>query len=175
MKKIILLLLLFPIITQAQNFSGIDKSPMDQAKYPSSNRITQKVVVVNYSRPQLKGRTFNEIVPQKKVWRTGANEATQVRFFSNVEINKTIVPAGEYTIFTIFDNNEVTFILNKAINIWGAYSYKSDNDILRYTVPINKAKKSLEAFSIAISEQNEILGINFGCEYIRFKIPIIIL
>ena len=81
MKKIILLLLLFPIITQAQNFSGIDKSPMDQAKYPSSNRITQKVVVVNYSRPQLKGRTFNEIVPQKKVWRTGANEATQVRFF----------------------------------------------------------------------------------------------
>ena len=54
-------------------------------------------------------------------------------------------------------------------------SYKSDNDILRYTVPINKAKKSLEAFSIAVGEQNEILGINFGWEYIRFKIPITLL
>ena len=86
-----------------------------------------------------------------------------------------MVPAGEYTIFTIFDKNEVTFILNKAINIWGAYSYKPDNDILRYTVPINKVKKSLEAFSIAVGEQNEILGINFGWEYIRFKIPITLL
>ena len=93
MKKIIIFLLLFPLIMQAQNFSGIDKSPMDQAKYPSSNRITKKVVIVNYSRPQLNGRTLNEIVTQKKVWRTGANEATQVRFFSNVEINKTMVPA----------------------------------------------------------------------------------
>ena len=89
-KKIILLLLLMPLFIQAQNFSNLDKSPMDQAKYPTSNRITKKVAIITYSRPQLKGRSFNDIVPQNKVWRTGANEATQVRFFSDVEINQTI-------------------------------------------------------------------------------------
>ena len=80
-KKIILLLLLMPLFIQAQNFSNLDKSPMDQAKYPTSNRITKKVAIITSSRPQLQGRSFNDIVPQNKVWRTGANEATQVRFF----------------------------------------------------------------------------------------------
>ena len=171
MKKIILLLLAFPLIAQAQNFSEIDKSPMDQAKYPSSNSITQKVAVITYSRPQLKGRSFNDIVPQNKVWRTGANEATQVRLFSNIQISETIIPSGDYTIFTIVDEKEITFILNTATNIWGAYSYNSENDVLRFKVPINKAKKSLEAFSINFIEDKGLPSMHFGWEYLRFKVP----
>ena len=168
---LILLLLLMPLFIQAQNFSNLDKSPMDQAKYPTSNRITKKVAIITYSRPQLKGRSFNDIVPQNKVWRTGANEATQVRFFSDVEINQTIIPAGDYTIFTIIDKEEITFIINTATNIWGAYSYKSDNDALRFKVPINKVKKSLEALSIAFNEEKGLPSIHFGWENVRFKIP----
>ena len=144
-----------PFIVQAQKFSKIDKSPMDQAKYPISNRVKQKLAIITYSRPQLKGRSFSDIVPQNKVWRTGANEATQVKFFSNIQIEETIIPAGEYTIFTIIDKNEITFILNTATHIWGAYSYDSENDVLRVKVPINQAKTSLEAFSIAFAEEND--------------------
>ena len=81
-----LILIALPFIGQAQNFRGLDKSPMDQAKYPASNRITEKVAIVTYSRPQLNGRSFEDIVPENKVWRTGANEATQIRFFSDIEI-----------------------------------------------------------------------------------------
>ena len=169
-KKIMLILIALPFIGQAQNFRGLDKSPMDQAKYPASNRITEKVAIVTYSRPQLNGRSFQDIVPEKKVWRTGANEATQIRFFSDVEINSKVIPAGEYSIFTIINKQEITFILNKAVNIWGAYSYRSENDILRFNVPISKDKKSLEAFSIAFAEEKS-PSIHFGWEYMRFKIP----
>ena len=160
-----------PFIVQAQKFSKIDKSPMDQAKYPISNRVKQKVAIITYSRPKLKGRSFSDIVPQNKVWRTGANEATQVKFFSNIQIEETIIPAGDYTIFTIIDKNEITFILNTATHIWGAYSYDSENDVLRVKVPINQAKTSLEAFSIAFAEENDVPNICFGWEYVRFKIP----
>ena len=169
-KKIMLILITLPFIGQAQNFRGLDKSPMDQAKYPASNRITEKVAIVTYSRPQLNGRSLEDIVPENKVWRTGANEATQIRFFSDIEINSKVIPAGEYSIFTIINNQQITFILNKAVNIWGAYSYRSENDILRFNVPIIKDKKSLEAFSIAFDEEKS-PSIHFGWEYMRFKIP----
>ena len=66
MKKITLLLLLMPLMLHAQSFRGLDQSPMDQAKFPISNRITDKVAIITYSRPQLKSRSFDDIVPQVK-------------------------------------------------------------------------------------------------------------
>ena len=68
-KKIIVLFLILPLTLQAQSFKGLDKSPMDQAKYPTSNRITEKVAIVTYSRPQLNGRSFKDIVPENNVFK----------------------------------------------------------------------------------------------------------
>ena len=120
MKKL-LLLLLMPFLIQAQNFRGLDESPMDQAKFPTSNRVTDKIAIITYSRPQLKNRSFDDVVPKNKVWRTGANEATELRLFNDIEINNTTVFAGTYTVFTIPESEEITFIINKATNIWGAF------------------------------------------------------
>ena len=89
----------------------------------------------------------------------------------NIEINNTTIVAGTYTLFTIPESEEITFIINKATNIWGAYRYNSENDILRFKVPINKAEESLEAFSIAFSENDEIAKIHFGWELVRFEVP----
>ena len=111
MKKLIFLMLM-PFLIQAQNFRGLDESPMDQAKYPLSNRVTEKTAIITYSRPQLKNRSFDEIVPKDKVWRTGANEATELRLFNNIEINNTTVVAGTYTVFTIPESGEITFIIS---------------------------------------------------------------
>jgi hypothetical protein len=35
---------------------------------------------VTYSRPLLNGRSLGELAPDGKVWRTGANEATEITF-----------------------------------------------------------------------------------------------
>ena len=170
MKQLILLLLM-PFLIQAQNFRDLDESPMDQAKFPTSNRVTDKVAIITYSRPQLKNRSFDDVVPKNKVWRTGANEATELRLFNDIEINNTTIVSGTYTIFTIPENEEITFIINKATNIWGAFRYKSENDVLRFKVPISKAEESLEAFSITFSENDRQAKIHFGWELVRFEIP----
>lgn len=74
MKRLYLVLLFLPTqFILAQNFKGLDKSPMDKAAYPVSYRVTEKIAVITYSRPKLNGRTFEEVVPLNKVWRTGAN------------------------------------------------------------------------------------------------------
>ena len=69
----------------AQNFRGLDKSPMDAA---SIGRGSKQLAKVYYSRPQLKGRTVGrDIAPFGKVWRTGANEATQLILNTTMTLN----------------------------------------------------------------------------------------
>ena len=69
---------------KAQDFKGLDKSPMDLASYPDNYRISDKVIKIVYSRPQLKGRSLANLAKFGKKWRTGANEATEITFFKDV-------------------------------------------------------------------------------------------
>ncbi|MGB5699844.1 DUF2911 domain-containing protein, partial [Muriicola sp.] len=85
----------------AQEFSGMDKSPMDMASYPSDYKNSDKAVRVIYSRPQLKGRSMEELAPAGKVWRTGANEAAEITFFKGATIGGQKIDAGTYALFTI--------------------------------------------------------------------------
>lgn len=140
----------------AQKFSGLDKSPMDAAIYKTS-RSAPAIAKVVYSRPQLKGRALSSLAPNGKVWRTGANEAPSITLYNDVKIGGKSVSAGEYSLFTIPGEKEWTIILNKDINLWGAYSYNEANDVIRVTAPVSTGD-SLEAFSIAFSDGN----LNFG-------------
>lgn len=78
---------------------------------------TMKIV---YGRPLKNGRTiFGGIIPYDKVWRTGANEATEITFYKDVVFGGQAVKAGTYSLFTIPGKKEWTFILNKDLDIWG--------------------------------------------------------
>jgi hypothetical protein len=82
----------------AQSFLDLDKSPADIVSLPK--RGADKVVKVIYSRPQAKGRkVFGELVDYDKVWRTGANEATEITFYKDVKIGKKISKSRNLCIF----------------------------------------------------------------------------
>ena len=173
MKKIVLVFMLFSLgFASAQNFRGLDKSPMDRASFPVKYRISDKAVVITYSRPQLRGRSLEEIVPKNKIWRTGANEATEIRVFKPIVFGGKPLDVGTYSLYTIFEEDTVTVIINSAINSWGAYSYKQENDIVRVTVPRTKAATSLDAFSIAFTENDKNAALYLGWEYFRASVAI---
>ena len=65
----------------AQDFGGLDKSPMDGASFPSSYKVADKAVKIIYGRPQLKGRSISDLAKPGEVWRTGANEAPEITFY----------------------------------------------------------------------------------------------
>ncbi len=157
MKKILLpvlfaFTLVFTTEATAQKFSGLDKSPADIASFPSSYKESNKVVRVIYGRPQLKGRSMDDLAPAGKVWRTGANEAAEVTFYQDVTFGGEKVAAGTYALFTIPGEGEWTVILNKNLNQWGAYSYDNAADVVRVTSKASTDGESLEAFSIAFKE-----------------------
>ena len=81
----------------AQNFKGLDKSPMDVAAFPSSYKISDKIVKVTYSRPQLNGRELLKLAPPDKIWRTGANEAAEITFYKDVIFGGKALKAGTIT------------------------------------------------------------------------------
>ncbi|TYA59671.1 DUF2911 domain-containing protein [Formosa maritima] len=163
------LIMLFSTNMSAQDFSGLDKSPMDAASFPSSYKVSDKQVKVIYSRPQLKGRDVNSLAPQGKVWRTGANEAAEITFYKDKSFGNEQVKAGTYSLFTIPGENEWIVILNSDINVWGAYSYNEANDVARVSVPVTESKESLEAFSIAFDDDGTMY---MGWDTIRIAVPV---
>ncbi len=163
---------LFTTEIQAQKFSGLDKSPHDISYYKTSRGAPPLVKVV-YGRPQLKGRKIgSELAPYGKIWRTGANEATEVTFYKDVQVGDKAVKAGTYVLHTIPGEKEWTVILNSNLNVWGAYQYDKNADVARIKVPAETAAETLEAFSIAFKGTNSGADMVLGWGTTRINIPV---
>ena len=154
----------------AQKFKSLDKSPMDATAFPNSYKISDKIVKVIYSRPQLNGRDLVKLAPPEKVWRTGANEAAEITFYKDVIFGGKALKAGTYSLFTIpsFDG-DWTVIINRARNIWGSYYYKQDQDVIRVSGKTSKVEENIEAFSIMF-EKDMTLKMGWGNTVISVSI-----
>ena len=162
MKNIFAILstILFTVSVSAQTNNKIpvlDKSPMDMSFYPSNypvlkiqDKITEPLIArIIYSRPQNAGRKiFGEMVPYNTVWRLGANEATEIEFFTDVKIVDKKINKGRYTLYAIVNPDKWTFILNTDMDSWGSFKYQSSKDILRFDAAVQKNAEIVENLSI---------------------------
>ena len=160
------MLICFTLVANAQKLRDIDKSPMDMAYYPDDfahdrkfapAKVGDKVYArVTYSRPARKDReTFGKLIPYGKVWRVGANEATEFKLFTDATIQGKRLKAGVYSFYAIPNENEWTLIFNSDLDQWGAYSYNEKLDVLRVTVPVKKAEEPVENLSIQFKKAND--------------------
>jgi len=160
-----LFIFLFSTMSYAQEFTGLDKSPMDRAYFPDNfahdRKPAEKAIIrVTYSRPPKNGReVFGKLVPYGKVWRTGANEATEIQFYQDVELGGKQVKAGTYSLFAIPGEKEWTIILSNDLDYWGAYSYNAKNDVLRVIAPTKELSRAVENFTIQFESKGEKQGI----------------
>lgn len=104
---------------------------------------------VDYSRPSKRGRViFGELVPYGKVWRTGANAATQFRTDKNLKFGEVTVPAGFYSLFTIPGPKEWTLIINGETGQTGT-AYKPDRDLYSIPMKVTALPQPVERFTIS--------------------------
>ncbi|MWB96512.1 DUF2911 domain-containing protein [Flavobacterium sp. GA093] len=155
----------------AQKFPDLDKSPMDMASYPNDYKDPAKLVRIIYSRPQLKGRDLSTLIPDGKVWRTGANEAAEITFYKDVKLGDKKIKAGSYTLFLLPEKNTCTVILSKDLNVWGSYTYKEANDVARLSITPTEAADSLEAFSMVFTKADKGVVLNIGWDKVRVAVP----
>ena len=150
------LLFLSLIMVSAAFFTECSSQP------PKSPRVTAegKDVKVAYGQPSKRGRViFGQLEPYGKVWRTGANEATEITFAKNATFGGQQVKAGTYTLFTIPNENEWEIILNPELKQWGAYGYDKikDKDLPHVKVPVKKLDQPVEKLTLRFDDNNSLL------------------
>ncbi len=115
-------------------------------------------VTIDYGRPQVRGRQiWDKLVPYGQVWRTGADEATTIRFDQDVTVEGKALPKGQYALFTIPTATDWTVIFNKTADQWGAFKYDVSQDALRVTVtpkpndpPVEELTFSLDGDAVVL-------------------------
>jgi hypothetical protein len=123
------------------------QTPAPALKLP---RVSQHQVVmqtvgltdikIDYSRPAVKGRAiWGGLVPYDQVWRTGANEATQISFSDDVTINGQALSKGTYSLHTVPGKDSWTLAFNKVAAQWGSFTYDKAQDALRVTSKAERA------------------------------------
>jgi hypothetical protein len=144
-------LLVFTILTFTL-FASAQASPPASA---SCDLGGGKTIKTDYSSPRLKGRKMvGGQDPYGKVWRNGANEATNFVTSADVVVGGTKVPAGSYTLFVLPTAEKWTLIINKKTTkagkpLWGIpYTYESD-ELARIDMKMSKPSSPVENFTIA--------------------------
>lgn len=145
--------------------------PVQKIQDKLSDPLVARVV---YSRPQKNGREiFGELVEYGKVWRLGANEATEIEFFKTVRINGKKVKKGRYTLYCLPYADKWTLIINKEIDTWGAFKYDEKKDLLRVDLPVLKQNESLDAFVMVFDKTTSGYNLNIGWDEVRVSLPIV--
>jgi len=167
--------------SQSSKLPEVDKSPMDVSYYPNNypilkiqNKATQPLVArVLYSRPQKQGRKiFGELVEYGKVWRLGANEATEIEFYKDVKIGGKKVLKGRYTLYAVVNEDSWTMILNKDTDTWGAFKYDSKKDVLRTDVVVQKTEDVVESMSMLFEKSANGISLIIAWEQVKVNLPI---
>ncbi|MEO7988484.1 MAG: DUF2911 domain-containing protein [Chryseolinea sp.] len=169
----IVIMALFSELTHAQKLPGLDPSPADIAYLRQDGKRSAPIIRVTYGRPQKKGRTMlGETEPFGKVWRTGANETTEIKFIKDVTLGDKQIAAGTYSLYTIPDKTEWTIILNSKLDTWGAFEYDETKDVVRFKVPVDKPEAEVEAFTIAFDGGKGTATMMLAWENTLIKIPV---
>lgn len=132
-------------------------------------------IELTYSRPGAKGRNiFGDLVPFDKLWRTGANAATIIRFSDPVEIMGKKIDTGSYALYTIPGKESWEIILNKGIKNWGIDGYTESDDIARIKVAPMSMKSKIETFTMQFADvKPESCELHIMWEKTTVAIPIV--
>ena len=140
----------------------------------ASSRYKDNYIKVIYSQPHKKSRLiFGKLVPYGEVWRTGANEATEITFTKDIFVNGTLMKAGTYSMFTIPEKDNWTIIFNGELGLWGSYNYNSKLDVLRFQAPARSTGEVVyEPFTITIDQKSDKADIILMWDTVKVSFPV---
>lgn len=166
---------------QGGTMPPVDKSPVDISYYPSNypvlkiqDKIIEPLVArVIYSRPKKEGRViFGGLVEYGKLWRLGANEATETEFFKHVKINGKKISKGRYTLYAIVNENTWTLIVNKETDTWGSFKYDPKKDVIRIDVPVQHLTEPLESLVMFFEKSTAGINLVIAWDMVKVAMPV---
>ena len=129
---------------------------------------------IAYSRPAKRGRDiWGGLVPHDEVWRTGANAATMFTTDRDLTIGGTRVPAGSYTLWSIYTPETTHLIINSQTGQWGT-AYDESQDFARIVMHREELDEAVERFTIAIEPTEAGADLQLRWDRTQFSVPMTI-
>jgi hypothetical protein len=168
---ILLITLLF--ITEV-GYSQLAVTPRPSPLAIATARYKDTYLKIVYSQPHKRGREiFGKTVPYNQVWRTGANETTEITITKDILINNQPLKAGTYSLLTIPSRGNWTIIVNSDVGMWGSYNYNIKQDILRFDVSVETLTEVVyEPFTILIDQKTDKATISLLWDKTKVTFPI---
>lgn len=140
----------------------------------TSFKYKDTYIKITYSQPHKRGReVFGHLVPYNEVWRTGANEATEITLTRDAYIGGYLISAGTYSLFSIPGPDKWTIIVNQEKGLWGSYNYNAKLDVARFDIPTaDTGSVVYEAFSIHVEQRNNVADLLLLWDKTKIVIPI---
>lgn len=161
-------------------FDPTDISPMDMSYFPedypqmkmAKTTTDQPKARVIYSRPHLGGRRlFQNLLNYNEPWRLGANEATEIDFYSAVTIQNKKIKSGRYILYCIPEKEKWTIVINSNIDSWGLHPDAS-KDIARFEVPVTTTTSSLEYFTMYFKGNKSGADLIMAWDFLEARLPV---
>ena len=109
---------------------------------------------VDYGRPLARGRTLlGNVISYDRVWRTGANAATQFTTSAPITLAGLSLPGGKYTLWTVPHLRGVDLIVNRQTGQWGT-EYSRAGDLGRVAMRSDSVGTPVEKFTITIESSD---------------------
>jgi hypothetical protein len=137
--------------------------------------IGTAALMVDYGRPLARGRTLlGNVIPYDRIWRTGANAATQFTTSAPITLAGLVLPAGTYTLWTAPHPRGVELIVNRQTGQWGT-EYSRAQDLGRAPMIADSAGAPVEKFTISIEPADARHGtLAMAWGNFRWRAPIVV-
>jgi hypothetical protein len=131
--------------------------------------------IVDYGRPLARGRVLvGDVLPYDRVWRTGANAATQFSTSVPITLAGMKLAAGTYTLWTVPREKGADLIVNTQTGQWGT-NYNGKFDVGMKPMTVTVLTTPVEKFTISvvpIDARHGTLVMEWGT--FQWKAPIVI-
>ncbi len=154
--------------------------------------IGDTYVSISYSRPYERGREVifgNEedgaLVPYGKVWRTGANEASQITATGDITVGGKTLPAGTYSLFSTPGPESWTLHFNSKLGLNGLFArnpetgefenaYFAENNVIDVeVVPTTLPEEDkVDQFTISFETEGDVTGLVMRWITTELRVPV---
>ena len=190
---LLVLLALTAVVLSAESGAAQD---LHRSRRPSPVGIAKTFVgdtyvKVTYGRPYVRGRDVfgnpadggTYLVPLGELWRTGANEATEITVTRPVLIAGERLEAGTYSVFTVPGASSWTVRFNTQLGMDGTGrfdaetrqftpSYDEADDVLVVEIPSGSLAEDVDQFTIAFETAEGGAHMVLSWERTEVRIPI---
>jgi hypothetical protein len=104
-------------------------------------------IAIAYGQPHARGRAvIGTVVPWDSVWRTGANQATQLTTELDITLGNSFIPRGIYTLFTLPTRSGWKLIVSRQNLQWGT-EYDPAQDLARIDLRSRTLAEPIESLT----------------------------